>query len=252
MGFSADIGQGQALGRRQRQEDRLAVVPGDGSPARFLVLSDGMGGAVGGDVAAGLIVETVVDELQRSSGNGLAGSTLRAAAIRANDALRARVREEPDLEGMGGTLVIVRLVDSGLMFFSMGDSPFCLVRDGTCRQLNADHSVGGILDAQVARGELSAEAAASRRDRNSITSVIAGGKLAAMRMDETADLIPLAAGDVLVVASDGLDTLSREQVAEICSRDRSAEELAGDLLAAVEAADRPRQDNASVIVARIA
>ncbi len=252
--MKVDIGLGQSLGRRQRQEDRIAVVPSDGPAPRFLVLSDGMGGAAGGDVAASIIIETVATELAQlaSSPAAPARSALRAAAVSANAALRARVRDEPDLEGMGGTLVIVQLADDGLMFFSMGDSPLHLVRGGRCLRLNADHSVGGMLDAQVARGELSAEAAAARRDRNSIISVLAGGDLRTMRMDETADLIPLARGDVLVLGSDGLDTVSPNQIAEICRDDRSADELVHALLGAVEAADRPRQDNASAIVARFA
>ncbi|HEY8004303.1 MAG TPA: protein phosphatase 2C domain-containing protein [Phenylobacterium sp.] len=249
MALRADISLGQSLGRRQRQEDRVTLVPDEAAP-RFLVLADGMGGAVGGDVAATLITETVAAELlDVGLGGTPAGSALRAAAINANAALKARVKAEPELDGMGGTLVIVQLAADGLMFFSMGDSPLHLVRAGRCERLNADHSVGGMLDAQVARGELSAEAAASRRDRNSITSVVAGGSLRGMRMDETADLAPLAAGDVLVLASDGLDTLAPDEIAAICSQGRPSQEIVNGLLAAVEAADRPRQDNASVIVA---
>jgi PPM family protein phosphatase len=254
MALTVDIGLGQSLGRRQRQEDRLALLPNGGAPSRFLVLSDGMGGAVGGDVAAGLIVETVAAQLAAVAVGPAApaGSALRSAAVSANGALRARVRDELELEGMGGTLVIVQLADDGLMFFSMGDSPLCLVRAGRCRRLNADHSVGGMLDAQVARGELSAEEAAARRDRNSIVSVLTGGDLRAMRMDETADLVPLAPGDVLVLGSDGLDTLQPDQIAQICAAEHPAGQLVADLLGAVEACDRPRQDNTSAIVARFA
>jgi protein phosphatase len=250
--LTADIAYGQIIGQRQRQEDRLAVVrDGEDGPARFLVLSDGMGGAVGGDIAAGVIVDTVVEALDGAAGGaGAAGSALRAAAVAANKALRARVRADPGLDGMGGTLVIVRLAGAGLLFFSMGDSPLRLVRAGQAIRLNADHSVGGMLDAQVARGEISAAAAAERRDRNSIVSVLTGGPIGGMRMDESADLTPLAAGDVLVLASDGLDTLAAEEIAAVAGQDRPAVELAEALLAAVEAADRPRQDNASVIVAR--
>lgn len=252
MPLQADIGAGQVLGKRQRQEDRFAIAPDVRGAPRFLVLSDGMGGAVGGDVAASLIVEKVCEALAEApyGGEGPPGSALRAAALSANKALKARVKADPDLEGMGGTLVIVHLGPDGLMFFSMGDSPLWRVRAGQVRRLNADHSVGGLLDAQVARGEISAEEAASRRDRNSITSVLTGRPIQDMRMDETVDLVPLAPGDVLVLASDGLDSLASPEIARLVSEDRPAAELAGALLAAVEALDRPRQDNCSVIVAR--
>ena len=252
MPLKADIGAGQLLGKRQRQEDRFAIAPDARGAARFLVLSDGMGGAVGGDVAAGVIVEAVAEALAEApyGGEGPAGSALRAAALSANKALKARIKAEPDLEGMGGTLVIVQLGPDGLMFFSMGDSPLWRVRAGRAERLNADHSVGGLLDAQVARGEMSAEEAASRRDRNSITSVLTGRPIQAMRMDETADLVPLAAGDILVLASDGLDSLVPEEIGRIVSAEGSGDALATALLEAVEALDRPRQDNCSVVVAR--
>ena len=252
MALRPDIGSGQILGRRQRQEDRFAIVPDAQGAPRFLVLSDGMGGAVGGDVAAGLIVETVAEALSDApyGGEGPAGSALRAAAVAANKALRARVRADSDLEGMGGTLVIVHLAPEGVMFFSMGDSPLWRVRGGQAERLNADHSVGGLLDAQAARGEITSEEAASRRDRNSITSVLTGRPIQEMRMDETVDLVPLAPGDVLVLASDGLETLSPAAIAELASRNRPADDLVAALMEAVEAADRPKQDNCSAVVAR--
>jgi len=243
VGLNLDIGSAQSLGKRQRQEDRIAVLPGG-----LLVLSDGMGGAVGGDVAAETIVGVVCEALKDSAA---AGSALRNAALAANKALRTRTRDEPDLEGMGGTVVIVRLTHEGALYFSMGDSPLWRVRGGRAERLNADHSVGGMLDAQVARGELSADEAMSRRDRNSITSVLTGAAVKGMRMDETADAIPLGGGDVLVLASDGLDTLQPDQIAETVERAGSAQQAADSLIAAVAAIDKPRQDNCSVIVARV-
>jgi serine/threonine protein phosphatase PrpC len=243
VGLNLDIGSAQSLGKRQRQEDRIAVLPGG-----LLVLSDGMGGAVGGDVAAETIVGVVSDALKDSAA---AGSALRNAALAANKALRSRTRDEPDLEGMGGTVVIVRLTSEGALYFSMGDSPLWRVRGGRAERLNADHSVGGMLDAQAARGEISTEEAMSRRDRNSITSVLTGAAVKGMRMDETADAIPLGGGDVLVLASDGLDTLQPDQIAETVERAASAQQAADSLIAAVAAIDKPRQDNCSVIVARV-
>jgi serine/threonine protein phosphatase PrpC len=59
------------------------------------------------------------------------------------------------------------------------------------------------------------------------------------------------AGDVLVLASDGLDTLEPDQVAATVGRGGGAQAIAEALLAAVEAADKPRQDNCSVIVAKV-
>ena len=217
----------------------------------LLLLSDGMGGAVGGDIASELIVSTFIEAWPGSaSASGAAGAALRACATKANKALRSAVRQDPDLAGMGGTLVAVRLTPEGILFFSMGDSPLFLVRDGAARRINANHSIGGALDEAVLRGELTAEAAAARRNRNVITSVLMGEPLETMRMDETVDVFPMRRDDVLILASDGLETLSPDEIAAIAASHAPSEQIVDDLLAAVEARGKPRQDNVSAIVAR--
>lgn len=246
-----DVAFGQSLGKRARQEDSIAIVPGPPEPPRWLILSDGMGGAAGGDVASELIVSTFVASVVRADAAPAdAGSAMRDAAFDANKALRAAVRRDSALAGMGGTLVAVMLTAGGMLFFSMGDSPLYLVRGGRTLRVNADHSIGGALDLAVQRGELSKEAAAERRDRNVITSVLMGEPLETMRMDEAADIVPLVAGDVLILASDGLETLTEEEIASIASAKNPSQKIVDDLLQAVEARARPRQDNASAIVAR--
>ena len=246
-----DIAFGQSLGKRERQEDCIAVVPGPPERPRWLILSDGMGGAAGGDIASALIVSTFAASLSRLDGEpAAAGSALRTAAFEANKALRSAMRKDPDLSGMGGTLLSVFLAPSGMLFFSMGDSPLYLVRAGQIWRINADHSIGGALDEAVRRGELSKEEAAGRSDRNMITSVLMGEPIEAMRMDEAADIVPLVPGDVLILASDGLETLPEDEIARIASVKGPSQKIVDDLLEAVEVRGRPRQDNASAIVAR--
>jgi PPM family protein phosphatase len=246
-----DIASGQNLGKRARQEDRIAVVPGPSGRPELLILSDGMGGAVGGDIASELIVSTFIESWAGPGGApGAVGSALRSAAFKANKALRGAVRKDSALAGMGGTLLAVLLAPGGILFFSMGDSPLFLVRGGATRRVNADHSVGGALDEAVSRGELSAAAAAERRDRNVITSVLMGEPLETMRMDEPADVVPLGRGDTLILASDGLETLSLEEIARIAASNGPSAQIVDDLLAAVEAKAKPRQDNVSAIVVR--
>ena len=246
------IGMGQSLGRRERQEDCIARFPDAGTEAGLLVLSDGMGGAAAGDLAARLIVESMVQTYAEACEGGAPapGRILRTGAERANRVIFARASDEPDLRGMGGTVLAVRLLPEGVHFFSMGDSPLYLVRRGRAYRLNADHSIGGLLDAAVERGEMSRQDALARRDRNSITSVIMGEPLQAMRMDETIDLVPIQADDTLILASDGLDTLSVAAIGQIAQAAPDADEVVADLLRAVAAAERPRQDNTSVIAIR--
>jgi serine/threonine protein phosphatase PrpC len=240
-----DIATAQSVGQRTRQEDAVRLFP-DGARARLLVLSDGMGGAVGGDVASRLITETVLAHANETP-DVHPGRALKSCALAANEALAQAIDEDPELDGMGGTLVIVAVLEEGLIFFSIGDSPLWLVRSGALIRLNADHSVGGLLDAAVARGEMDAEQAAARRDRNALVSVLTGEPIDRMAIDETIDVVPMRSGDVLICASDGLDTLQADQILT-AARGPSAAGVAQALLDAVEVAGRPRQDNTSVIV----
>lgn len=246
-----DIGMRQALGERERQEDSVLLFP-EGNAARLLVLSDGMGGAAGGDVASRLIVRSMARMFDGEVGSneGNPARVLQEGARLANRTIRQAVKADPDLEGMGGTLVAVVLLEGGFLYFSMGDSPMWLVRDGRIERINSNHSIGGLLDAAVARGEMTDEAARSQKNRNSITSVIMGEPIETMRRDECVDIVPAGRGDMLILASDGIETLAEDQILQICLEGGDAGSLAAALVNAVGAVGRRRQDNTSVIVAR--
>jgi serine/threonine protein phosphatase PrpC len=250
------FGAAQWIGRRARQEDCLGVLPANGARAaatrpRLMVLSDGMGGAAAGDKAARLIVDTFLGAYEAEEADGAPiGRALREAAEAANRAVARAVELDPELDGMGGTLLAIALVEGGAMMISIGDSPLWRVRSGQVKRLNADHSVGGALDEAVARGEISPEVAREARDRNSVTSVIVGAPLHTMRVDETIDVIPMTAGDLLVAASDGLETLSEPEIAHCLAAAGSAEDCAKSLVEAVKVVGHPKQDNTTVLIAR--
>ncbi len=99
--FLSDVGS-----VRSNNEDFCRTLPELG----LFVLADGMGGARGGEFASRLAVDSVVDYIERSTARN-AGILLQAV----EDANR-RVFEEasgnPDLEGMGTTVVAALVVPS--------------------------------------------------------------------------------------------------------------------------------------------
>ena len=65
----------------------------------------------------------------------------------------------------------------------------------------------------VDQGLLTAEAAREHPDRNCLTSVILGGKVA--RIDCPKDPFSLRMGDVVVVSSDGLQYLENDRIQKV-------------------------------------
>lgn len=238
-------------GTRDYQEDDFGFLDagnGDDPLAQdlLMVLADGMGGHRGGATASALAVEAFIAAY--ADGQGPTAERIIDALTQANKSIGARITEDPDLEGMGCTLVGVVLSAAGVDWISVGDSPLWLLRDATVRRLNADHSMAPLLQQQVQRGELSARAAEFHPSRNQLRSAVAGGELSMIDCSETS--LPLEAGDRLLLASDGLLTLGEEEVGHLLGvADRDADAITDDLLGAIEDRDLPSQDNTTVLVA---
>ena len=107
------------------------------------------------------------------------------------------------------------------------------------------------LPERSAAGSLRPEEAKSHPDRNSLTSAVAGGKIA--RMDNRGVALELKAGDIIVVSSDGLQFLENNVIAKIISRNRRkpSASIANALLQAVKGLEDPDQDNISFSVIKV-
>ena len=126
---------------------------------------------------------------------------------------------------------------------SIGDSPLYLMRGGKLRQLNEDHSMAPQIDFMVKSGLLDPEVAKNHPDRNCLTSVILGDRVA--KSDCPSDPFGLEIGDIVVVSSDGLQYLEESVIQKILHkyRRRKSAEIAGHLLEAIETLGDVDQDN---------
>ncbi len=243
------------IGTRAKQEDAFAIWPSAAHPAPrdgegvLAVVADGMGGHAGGEVAGRLACETFVSAFR--SRQGAAGARLHAALEASNAAIAARAAENAGLRGMGCTLVGAWIDGEGLRWVSVGDSLLLLFRAPDVLRLNADHSLGAFLDNQVRQGKVSAGEAESNPYRNALRSAVTGKKIDILDLQEGP--YPLAAGDWLILASDGILSLAGDEIGDIvyANRDVGAGEMAERLIAAVEAKRDPDQDNTTVVVLKI-
>lgn len=236
---------GQLLGTRETQEDDLGFIAGvtldpEGHhPA--VVVADGMGGHAAGDVASGLAVREFMDAY---GVEGRPSDRLRAALENANRALGEAIAGNPALQGMGTTLVAAAVTSNGLEWISVGDSALLLYRDGRLKRLNQDHSMRPVI---AALREVDPDAA-NGMSPNQLRSALVGSDIAQIDASTMPEL--LVPGDIVLVATDGMETLDDLEVAAtIADHCADGPEAVRDaLLAAVADRRTPTQDNATIAV----
>ena len=251
-----DVASALDRGGRDYQEDSLVSDFAVGDDCGIVVLADGMGGHSAGDIASKIVVTEVFSELKFHSdlfferAESLPQLMLNAIT-NANTCVREAMAENPESRGMGSTVVATVMAGNKMYWSSVGDSPLYHYRAGQMEQVNEDHSMAPQIDAMVAAGSIRPEDAKTHPDRNSLTSAVAGGKIA--RMDNRGIALELNAGDVIVVSSDGLQFLEDKVIAKIITRNRRkpSADIANALLQAVKGLDDPEQDNISFSVIKV-
>ncbi len=239
---------GQFLGKRERQEDDLGHIDGDtldrdGNHSVALV-ADGMGGHAAGEVASRAAVRGF---LQAYGTRGLARDRLQSGLDRANAAIAEETDRNAALFGMGTTLVAAAVTEQGLHWISVGDSPLYLFRAGRVERLNEDHSMRPV----IARLLEEDPEAASNYSPNELFSALMGGPIE--KADAPTTPRRLEAGDIVVIATDGLETLDEEETGALIAEHsgEGPDAVCDALLRTVEAKDHPRQDNTSLVVIEV-
>lgn len=251
--LSAKFFASQSPGERDYQEDDYGLLDARESGSEntehtVIVVADGMGGHVGGDKASGLATEHFIEAYQSTAGT--IPERLEQALQAANAALTDAIAANADLKGMGSTLVAAVISDAKLYWISVGDSPLWLFRNNVLQRLNADHSMTPVLQQMVADGRITQEQADADPGRHSLLSVLMGDAIE--MIDLKAEALPLADGDLVLLSSDGLLTLSAEQITSILTSGsgQPVASLVGNLHKAVADIAYPNQDNITITLYR--
>ena len=226
-----NLGGYSEIGPREANEDNFFVFDFPEADAfangivAYAMVSDGMGGYQGGDVASGLAVacaQSYVTQLcEMAVANRIdldANAALGEIARNAHEAIRAESASRGNAS-MGATIVEAFLSPTHAWIAHIGDSRAYLVRDGAATQLTEDHSQVGRL---LSRGIITEEEAQVHPSRNRIERAL-GFSDGDPEIDEV-DLLP---GDWLVLCSDGVYTVvDSATLASSVSRARDAERAA--------------------------
>jgi PPM family protein phosphatase len=252
-------------GGRRYQEDTGLLWP-DMSPSQLdllgvpalpvghllALIADGMGGHVAGATASQIAARAFATHFVGSSDTPDVSlldhfvKTLEAA----NTALLDDIRRDPKRDGMGTTLLAAYVhpfeLGSGLSWISVGDSLLYLWRRGDLARLNEDHSLSPVLDKMVAEGRMNAAVARIDPRRHYLRSALTGGEIE--MIDVTPRPLPLATGDIVIVASDGLHTFDDTRLAELITAvaDEPAARIAAHLIEAIDRNGATNQDNTTV------
>jgi protein phosphatase len=218
-----------------------------------LVVSDGMGGALAGDVASRMAVETVREMLlggEDGDGDGACDTEaplvecLRNATDYANFAIHRRSQEDPHCSGMGATLTAAAVTPDAVGLLQVGDSRGYIIRGGQIKLATKDQS---LVQQLVDVGQISEQEAETHMFRNVILQALG----AQPELQPVTGRVRACRGDVLLLCSDGLSGKLRGE-----DMLRIFQESGGDLKRACEALvdeanERGGEDNITVVLARL-
>ncbi len=166
----------------------------------LLLVADGMGGHLAGEVASQVAVDTIHSTYYDALGSP------RDALIRAfeaaNHAVFALAESDPRFTGMGTTGTALVLCGERAFSANVGDSRIYLVRDGGIYRMTSDDSAVGEL---VSKGLLSPADARHHAEKNVILRAI--GTSPAVTISTWDKPFPIRNGDRFLLCSDGLHDL---------------------------------------------
>jgi serine/threonine protein phosphatase PrpC len=226
--------------KRAANQDRvLAQELPDGSI--LLAVADGAGGVGGGEVASAEAIDALAVELPEAA-SAEPGAALGRAFSVANERVRARAAERPELEGMASTLVAALVRGNTAWVANAGDSRAYLFDQKRLRQLTLDHSW---VAEEVRAGRLTEEEAKKSAFRSVITR---GVGVSETIEPDTVGPVTLPGGSLLLLCSDGLYRVVSDSEMAGVLESGAPHDMAERLIALANEGGGP--DNISVVIFR--
>ena len=220
-----------------------------GPRGALFMVADGLGGAAAGEIASGMAVDIVLQELRRTWVNTPAtdpdtfAHALKKACELANTRIYEYAMKNPDHRGLGTTATIAGLLGNTLYLVQVGDSRAYIVRGGVAQQITKDQS---LMQRLIEAGELTPEEAEQSERRNIILQAL--GPEPVVKIDLTHQ--PVRRGDLLVLCTDGLSgQVRKEEIARIVAQERDLATAGQTLIDRANENGGP--DNITVVIAHL-
>ena len=189
-----DIGR-----RRQINQDYIFSSPEPvGAFPNLFILADGMGGHKSGDFASKYLTETMVGYISQNKNEDII-KVFKSAIGMSNTLVYEKSHSDPELNGMGSTLVAAVIRDGMLTVANVGDSRLYIIRDGIT-QVTKDHSY---VEEQVANGNMVRFSEEYNKKKKYITRAV--GIEDSVKADYFE--VDLIKNDYVLLCSDGLTNM---------------------------------------------
>lgn len=215
----------QGQGKRANQEDSF-FPEGDSNIRNLFLVCDGIGGAEKGEVASQRVAESIGRFFKARPKKPIDEAFIQEAITEAEKAIHSFLRENPQAQGMGTTLVLLHVGDDRIIAAHIGDSRIYHFRKGTILWQSKDHSW---INEMLERGLLTKEQAEDHPRQNVITRALQGNIKKGVKAD-VQEIVDVQKGDYFLLCSDGIlesfpnDALS-DMMAENTSLDEKAETM---------------------------
>ena len=232
-----DVGRTRAV----NQDYVFSCLEPIGNLPNLFIVADGMGGHQAGDFASSYSVKKILESISLSLQKN--PHKIFADAIRyANRELIEKAKANPELRGMGTTVVLLTIIGEKAYVANVGDSRLYLMED-TLTQITVDHS---LVQEMIKIGELTKESARLHPDKNIITRAVGAGR------DINADFFEfsLTEKSILLMCSDGLSNMVEDEQLAILLKSAKTPEKVGKKL--IDTANQNGgKDNIAVIVINV-
>lgn len=223
---------------REQNEDNYLICP----ERKLLVVADGMGGHLAGEVASRLAIQVFDERIRVLDGQLDPKALLRDVTLEANKKILHYAELYSECHGMGTTLTAALVYQDRVFLAHVGDSRAYLIRNDRIDQITIDHSV---VEELLRQGIISKAEAFEHPYKNVLTRALG------ISPEIEVDLIeePFNYGDYLLLCTDGLTNLLVDQeIYDIVMRfqdtDKSLEQMINLALA------RGGYDNITVAMLR--
>ena len=215
----------------------------------LFIVSDGMGGAQAGEVAAQLVA-TILPRMihvrlasESNPHSQTVRSWLRQDMLSLSKEMNLKTAGNPLADGMGATVVLALVLGERAFVAHAGDSRAYLFRGKKLAQLTEDHSVVSLL---LRAGEITEEQARVHAARGQLT------RFMGMKEEVYGDVktVRLRSGDRLLLCTDGLtEMVSDDQIADLLTRYPAPNDACDWLVRAANEAGG--KDNVTALVVNI-
>ena len=218
------------VGRKRSANEDSYFADGD---LNLFVVADGMGGHAAGEVASKIAVESIQDFVRFTNNDkditwpyefdeslSMAGNRLKTAIQSAHAKVLEATSQKKEFQGMATTVVAILVNDEKAQVAHVGDSRAYMVREDRLIQLTSDHSW---VNEQLRTGAITSQQARNHPYRNIVTRALGGPNPVDVDVNEE----PLQDGDIILLCSDGLNTMiTDEDILSIIARNKEDIEAA--------------------------